>query len=129
MSSRRNKYGNNKVECDGHKFDSLREYRRYLYLKHEQEKGNIVCLELQKPFLLIPTQMEPTGDIYQRGPNKGKPKMKCVEKECVYKADFAYIRKSDNAFVVEDAKGMKTKEYIIKRKLMLMIWGIKIQEV
>lgn len=31
--------------------------------------------------------------------------------------------------VVEDAKGMRTKEYIIKRKLMLKIYGIRIREI
>lgn len=31
--------------------------------------------------------------------------------------------------VVEDTKGMRTKEYIIKRKLMLYEYGIRIKEV
>ena len=30
--------------------------------------------------------------------------------------------------VVEDAKGMRTRDYILKRKMMLYFHGIKIQE-
>ena len=30
--------------------------------------------------------------------------------------------------MVEDVKGMKTREYILKRKLMLWVYGIKIKE-
>ena len=40
-----------------------------------------------------------------------------------------YLREKDKALVVEDAKGMRTKEYIIKRKLMLYVHGIAITEV
>jgi hypothetical protein len=31
--------------------------------------------------------------------------------------------------VVEDTKGFRTKDYVIKRKLMLWVHGIKIHEV
>lgn len=54
-------------------------------------------------------------------------KRKLLEKSLSYYADFVYYR--DGELVVEDAKGMKTKEYIIKRKLMLSIHGIRIKEV
>ena len=52
---------------------------------------------------------------------------KVVERACCYIADFVYIR--NGRFVVEDAKGVRTKEYRIKRKLMLYIHGIRITEV
>ena len=42
-------------------------------------------------------------------------------------ADFVYVR--DGQTVVEDAKGVRTKDYIIKRKLMLWLHGIRVQEV
>ena len=45
-----------------------------------------------------------------------------------YIADFVYMDK-DGQQVVEDTKGVRTKEYIIKRKLMLHRYGIRIQEV
>jgi hypothetical protein len=53
---------------------------------------------------------------------------KCIEKSCVYYADFVY-KDADGNVVVEDAKGMKTEAYKIKRKLMLWVHGIKVIEV
>ena len=50
------------------------------------------------------------------------------ENPCVYIADFDYIDEEGRR-VVMDTKGFKTKDYIIKRKLMLWIHGIKIVEV
>jgi hypothetical protein len=50
-----------------------------------------------------------------------------AERRCVYVADFVYTE--DGKKVVEDTKGMRTKEYVIKRKLMLYIHHIKIKEV
>ena len=52
---------------------------------------------------------------------------KVVERECSYKADFTY--EEGIKTVVEDVKGYRTKEYIIKRKLMLYQYGIRIREV
>lgn len=42
-------------------------------------------------------------------------------------ADFVYFDEQGQ-LVVEDVKGMKTREYILKRKLMLWVYGIKIKE-
>ena len=44
-----------------------------------------------------------------------------------YIADFAYMQ--DGKYIVEDTKGVKTPEYVIKRKLMLWLQGIRIREV
>lgn len=49
------------------------------------------------------------------------------ERECRYIADFVYYL--DGELRVEDVKGMKTKDYIMKRKLMLHVHGIRIEEV
>jgi hypothetical protein len=67
-------------------------------------------------------------EVYTKGKNKGcfKPG-KLLEKECAYIADFVY--KEDGRIVVEDTKGFRTKDYIIKRKLMLHEHGIRIKEV
>lgn len=107
-----NKYGNKKVTFDGIEFDSKKEARRYAELKMLQKAGMIKDLELQKKYELIPSQY-----INKR----------CVEREVAYKADFVY--KQNGETIVEDTKGMKTKEYIIKRKLMLYVHGIRIKEV
>ena len=50
-----------------------------------------------------------------------------IEKACKYVADFTYHENGD--LVVEDAKGVKTEAYRIKKKLMLKEYGIKIREV
>ena len=117
------KYGNKKTTYAGITFDSLKEATRYKELRLMERAGLIQNLELQKTFVLIPTQREP-DTIGKRG---GVIKGKLIEKECVYKADFVYIENGET--VVEDTKGMRTKDYIIKRKLMLYVHGIRIKEI
>ena len=120
------KYHNTKVKVDGIEFDSTHEKNRYLRLKMMQSAGMIHGLELQKKFVLIPTQREP-DTIGKRG---GKHKGKVIERETVYIADFTYYTK-DGEFVVEDVKSpaTKTPHYILKRKLMLYVHGIRVKEV
>ena len=122
------KYGNRKVAVDGIAFDSIREARRYKQLKLLLLSGEIVWLSMQVPFELVPAQYEETGEVYTKGPRKGQPKQgKCIEKSVVYVADFVYFENGKR--VVEDTKGVRTPEYIIKRKLMLHKYGIRIREV
>lgn len=107
------KYGNKKVKLDGIAFDSKKEAMRYAELKLLQRAGEISELELQKEFVLIPSQ---------------RIDGKVVEKSCKYKADFYYRDNKSGKYICEDTKGFKTREYIIKRKLMLYIHGIRIVE-
>ena len=76
--------------------------------------------------MLIPSQYE-TYERYGKKGQKLKDGQKLIEKECVYIADFTYVENGEK--IVEDTKGFKTKDYIIKRKLMLYTHGIKIREV
>ena len=126
----KNKYGNRKITRDGVTYDSLKEYRRYQELLLMEKTGTIKALRRQVPFELIPAQYEDvyTGEYYQRGEHKGEPKMKrvCVEKAVTYYADFVYLEGGET--VVEDTKGFKTPEYILKRKLMRYLHGIRIKE-
>lgn len=117
------KYGNKKIYEDGEVFDSKKEYRRWKELILLVKAGEISKLQRQVKYTLIPSQREP--DI--RGPRGGIRPGKLIEREVSYIADFVY---TDNAgqTVVEDCKGMRTKEYIIKRKLMLHEYGIRIKE-
>ena len=108
----RSKYGNRKVTICGETFDSMREYDRYCVLKLMQRAGKIHDLHRQVKFELIPAQKE------------GK---KVVERAVYYIADFVYWE--GDTMIVEDAKGVRTDVYILKRKLMLLQHGIKIQEV
>lgn len=113
------KYGNKKAIVDGITFDSKKEAQRYTELKLMQRGGVIDRLELQKVFELIPAQYI-IADANKR---------KCVERACTYKADFYYYDKQNCCWVCEDTKGFKTKDYIIKRKLMLRVHGIRIKEI
>lgn len=58
-----------------------------------------------------------------------KYKGQTVERPITYVADFTYVDKRTGEFIVEDTKGFKTKEYILKRKMMLYFHGIRIREV
>lgn len=86
--------------CDGIRFDSTKEARRYRELKLLEAQGKISDLKLQ-------------------------PKFEIVLK-CKYKADFEYIENGER--VVEDVKGYKTREYLQKRKLIKEQHGITIKE-
>ena len=123
MAQRRNKYGNKKVVVNGIKFDSQKEARRYTYLRMLQNAGKITDLQMQKEYVLIPSQREPDS-IGKRG---GKIRGKVIERKVSYIADFAYMQ--DGEDVVEDTKGVLTPDYVIKRKLMLYIHGIRISEI
>lgn len=106
------KYGNRKITRDGITFDSLKECNRYCELKLMQRAGVISGLQLQVSFELIPAQRV-GGKVVERAAN--------------YIADFVYQQNGET--VVEDTKGFRTKDYILKRKLMLWRYGIRIREV
>jgi hypothetical protein len=112
----KSKYGSIKTETyDGAKHDSKKEAKRWLELNLLQRAGEISELQRQVPFELIPPQ-------YIDG--------KCVERSVKYVADFVYTDKNGSR-VVEDTKSpatRKNKDYIIKRKLMLWLRGIKVEE-
>ena len=119
-----NKYGADKVVVDGIRFDSKREARRYQELFLLLKAGEISDLRMQVKYQLIPAQREPD----RIGPKGGRKPGKVIEKEVNYVADFVYKDKDGNE-IVEDTKGFRTKEYIIKRKLALYLLGIRIREV
>lgn len=122
------KYKNSKICVDGIKFDSKREAGRYLQLKAMEQAGEITGLKRQVKFELIPTQRAPSTEVYRAGPQKGLPKPGAVlERPIYYIADFTYSQ--DGKQIVEDAKGFRTKDYKLKKKLMLYIYGIEIREV
>ena len=109
------KYHNKKIAYNGETFDSKKECKRYIELLTLQKAGKITGLERQVKFLLIPAQRN--------------EKKKLLERECSYYADFVYKLADSGTLVVEDTKGVRTTEYIIKRKMMLYFHGIKIKEI
>ena len=123
------KYSNRKCRVDNIVFDSRREARRYTNLLLLERTGEIHDLQLQVEFELIPNQYAPSTEVYQKGINKGKPKQgKLLERKVVYRADFVYKTK-DGQTVVEDAKGVRTEVFKLKKKLLLLTHNIHIREV
>ena len=102
------KYNNTKIRVDGRLFDSKAEAARWQELLLLEHAGEITELERQVEYELIPKQ-------------KGERAVK-------YIADFRYVD-NDGKTVVEDTKGVKTPVWIIKRKLMLRVHGIRVREV
>jgi len=117
QQARENKYRSQKITVDGITFDSVKEANRYQELRMLERAGEIRDLQRQVPFVVIPTQRDENG--------------KLIEKEVCYVADFTYIEKGKLTRTVEDVKSeaTRTREYIIKRKLMLYRNGIRIREV
>jgi hypothetical protein len=100
------KYHNRKIDIDGVTFDSKREANRYLELKFLQAAGEIQDLILQPSF-----ELRVDG-----GKVVGK-----------YFADFKY--RVGMKVVIEDAKGVRTDVYRLKKKIVEAVYGIKIVEV
>lgn len=119
----KSKYGAKKTVVGGVEFDSKKEARRYQELLLLERAGAISELQRQVEFELIPVQREPDTVGIRGGIRKGR----VIEHKCSYVADFVY--KENGKKVVEDTKGFKTKDYIIKRKLMLSVYGIRIKEI
>lgn len=92
-----------------------------------QRAGAISDLKHQVPFELIPAQYE-TIERYGKNGQRLKDKQRCVERAVEYVADFTYME--DGKLVVEDVKSpaTRTRDYIIKRKLLLFLRGIRIKE-
>jgi len=121
------KYGNKKITVNGVTFDSKKEYTRFWELSMLARAGEITDLQRQVSFLLIPAQYEEYERFSPKTGKRLKDGKRLIERECAYIADFVY--EQDGVKVVEDTKGMRTKDYIIKRKLMLYVHGIKIHEI
>lgn len=111
---KKRKYRSKKTEIDGIIFDSKREAKRYTELRMLEEAGEIKDIQRQVSYTLIPSQKDENGKV--------------IERACKYVADFVYETK-DGQTVVEDTKGIRTTAYIIKRKLMLERYGVRITEV
>jgi len=113
----------NQITCRGDiRFDSKREAERYDELMLLERAGKIRCLKLQPEFTLQEAfKDKTTGErvpaIHYRADFSYK---RCTEPDC--NGEFYWIP------VVEDVKGVRTKDYLIKKKMMLER-GIRITEV
>lgn len=105
------KYHNQKTKVMGREFDSRHEAERYMQLRSMEQSGIISDLRCQVPYELVQSQRV-CGKMIRAS---------------YYIADFVYNR--DGEEVVEDAKGVKTAVYQLKKKLMAVNYGILVQEV
>ena len=102
-----NKFRAKKTSFMGFTFDSKWEAERYGQLVQLERIGEITGLNRQIKYDIIVNEQQ----------------------ICKYIADFSYYEKDENAqtkFVVEDAKGIETTEFRLKKKLMKAIYGIEI---
>ena len=92
------------------RFASKREAERFVVLRLEQEAGAISELAIQ-----------PVYPLHAVTPQGVKV---CV---CRYLGDFQYMREGN--LVVEDAKGVRTAVYVLKKKMVEAEYGIEVIEV
>jgi hypothetical protein len=92
-------------------FSSKREAERYVELRNDREVAELT--------------LQPRYPMHVVNPEGVKV---CIGE---YRADFRYQRWQGRvgAEVVEDAKGMRTKEYLAKKRHVEIEYGIRIQEV
>ena len=101
-----NKYRAVKTVVDGITFASIAESKRYVVLKLLKRSGKIKDFKMQVRYTF-----ELNG-----------------VKISSYIADFV-VEYPNGTVMIEDVKGFETKEYRIKKKMMLAFFGIVIQEI
>lgn len=124
---KRSKYGNNKVEQDGIKFDSKKELKRYNELLLLQKAGEISDLQRQVKYELIPPIYE---EVVVQLKTKEKVVKKSVQLAITYTADFVYKDKN-GTIIANDVKASKffqDNSYKIKKKLFRWRYGFDITE-
>jgi len=99
----RNKFGAQRTKVDGQTFHSKKEATRYCDLRNLQRGGEITRLQCQAPFHLV-------------GANG--PLLNESGKQITYIADFVYLDVRSGARIIEDTKGFKTPEYLLKKAIM-----------
>lgn len=103
------KYGNRKTEYNGRTFDSALEARRAeeldLMRKATDKRERVMDVQYQVRYPIVVNE----------------------QKICAYVADFV-VTYADGHVEVQDAKGVLTDVYKLKKKLMLAVHGIEIVE-
>lgn len=105
----KNKYNARKTVIGGETFDSKKEADRWLILRDRERKGEIQDLTRQ---IRMPLEIDGV-------------------RVCVYVCDFKYFEKDQRPFgkwIYEDAKGMRTPVYLLKKKLVKALLKIEILE-
>ncbi len=98
------------VVSEGYRFDSLKEERRFFELRCLEKAGQIENLQVH-PIYWITRD----GELLAR-----------------YTGDFRYVDRRTGAWVIEDVKGGKatrTRDYVLRKKLVEQQYGIEIREI
>lgn len=106
--AKRNKYRARKTEVDGITFDSALEAKYYANLKLLEKAGAVYGVELQKRYALV----GPDGSLIT-----------------TYIADFVFWDQRAKHLRIVDVKGVKTREFVIKKKLMKSLLGLDVEVV
>lgn len=104
------KYGNKKIEFDGYKFDSIKEFERYCVLKAMQKRGEISELTVHPKYKLS------CG---------GSPVRYESGRQATYTADFKY-QVPNREWVVEDVKGLDTDASKLRRAVLAAESGVRV---
>ncbi len=107
MANRKNKFNAEKTTLDGITFDSKAEADRYAQLMIRHRARQIRGLRIHRRYPLVVNGIE----------------------IAIYEADFFYFDIAAGCEVVEDVKGVRTREYRIKKRLMKALYGINIVEI
>lgn len=104
---RQHKYGAHPTIVDDIRFASKFEAEQYTILKLRERAGEITGLTLQVAYPCIVN-----GTVI-----------------CTWIADFKWREVATGSCVVADAKGFRTKEYKVKKKLVEALYGFQILEI
>lgn len=116
VTPKHNKFNATKIEKDGMKFDSQKEYKRYIELTVQMQRSEIQDLKCQVKFELAPK-------VKIVGEKRAKPALR-------YFADFTYIK--EGQLIVEDVKSAVTRKlasFRNKKHLMKTVHDIDIKEI
>ena len=98
-----NKYNARKTIICGHTFDSKREADYYLELLARKQAGEIVRIGFQPQYTLLEGFKDNTGKN---------------QKPITYTADF-FVTYADGRSEVIEVKGVRTRDYLLRKKLFL----------
>lgn len=113
QSAKRQKYSAQRVAVDGISFDSKKEANRYQELKMLERAGHIADLRLQVPIMLEGRE----GPLLTR-----------TGKHMRITVDFVYVDRANGLTIFEDAKGMPTRDYEVRRAVAAA-QGVEVVEV
>ena len=103
QSRKKNKYNARKTVMCGRTFDSKREAEVYLELLAQKQAGEIVRIGFQPSYTLLAGFKDNTGKN---------------QKPITYTADF-FVTYADGHSEVIEVKGMRTRDYLLRKKLFL----------